>query len=346
MIIAVINHKGDESYNVMSSQLAFASSTGGLVFETRSDATLRVYASQWARWASWAEAHRFDALPANPCAVETYLSERVASGASAATVKIARAAISAVHRDAGQPDVTAGEGVKRVVSEVVRMAPRPHRQTAALTEDCLAAIRTTAVIPRIGPTGRRETETQAQIRGGVDIALVSVMRDGMLRRSEAAAVAWADIKYLGDGSGRLTIGGSEAGPAIHRAVEYLSRDTVAALRQIRPANPRGTDLVFGLSANQISRRIKAAAAAAGLVGEFSGDSPRLGMALDLAVAGCDMATAMAARRRVLPPIPAHCSRSEAAGCSPVAQYYGAPPRKADSPSDLHVGMDNERGGKT
>ena len=250
-----------------------------------------------------AESHGVDALPAGSLAVEIYLSERAESGASAATVRIARAAISAVHRDAGQPDPTAGEGVKRVLSEASRMADRRHRQTAALTRDCLAAIEATAAIPRIGPTGRRETEGQAEMRGKVDVALILVMRDGMLRRSEAAAVTWADIECSEDGSGRLTVGKSKTGPSGQRA-QYLGRATVAALNNIKPADPHFAGLVFDLSANQISRRIKAAAAAAGLDGEFSGDSPRVGMALDLAVAGCEMPTITT-------------------GGPKVAQYYGA-----------------------
>jgi len=40
--------------------------------------------------------------------------------------------------------------------------------------------------------------------------------------------------------------------------------------------------VFGLGGTQIQRRIAAAAAAAGLKGRFTGHSPRVGMAQDLA----------------------------------------------------------------
>ena len=36
-------------------------------------------------------------------------------------------------------------------------------------------------------------------------AFASVMRDAMLRRSEAAALEWADVELRPDGSGRLTI---------------------------------------------------------------------------------------------------------------------------------------------
>ena len=62
------------------------------------------------------------------------------------------------------------------------------RQAAALTEEGLAAIRATARLPRTGPRDRTERARTARLRGQVDIALVSVMRDAMLRRSEAAAL--------------------------------------------------------------------------------------------------------------------------------------------------------------
>ena len=67
------------------------------------------------------------------------------------------------------------------------------------------AIRATAAGPRAGPTGRTESPETARIRGAVDVALASVMRDAMLRRSEAAALEWADVELRPDGSGRLTI---------------------------------------------------------------------------------------------------------------------------------------------
>ena len=279
----------------MSTTSETSESTSALVDagrdHSRTNETRRVYACHWAQWTAWAEAHGVDPFPAAPEDIAAYLWERAESGISISTLRLARATISAVHRDAGRPDPTAGEVVRQVLSEASRVASRRHRQTAALTRDCLAAIETTASIPRISPTGRRETVGQAEMRGKVDVALISVMRDGMLRRSEAAVVTWADIERSEDGSGRLTVGKSNAGPSGQRA-QYLGRATVAALYDIRPADPRSTDLVFDLSANQISRRIKAAAAAAGLDGEFSGDSPRVGMALDLAVAGCKLPALM------------------------------------------------------
>ena len=64
-------------------------------------------------------------------------------------------------------------------------------------------------------------------RGLVDIALISVMRDGMLRRSEAAAIRWGDIATEDDGAGRLTVARSKTdqeGEGFHLGVTDAAPD--------------------------------------------------------------------------------------------------------------------------
>ena len=73
---------------------------------------------------------------------------------------------------------------------------RSPRQAAALTEEGLAAIRATAELPRTGPRGRTHRARTARRRGLVDIALVSVMRDAMLQRSEAARASGGSMSIL------------------------------------------------------------------------------------------------------------------------------------------------------
>ena len=69
----------------------------------------------------------------------------------------------------------------------------------------IAAIQATARIPRRGRGGRLETPETAEARARVDVALALTLRDGGLRVSEAAALAWDDVERWPDGSGRLTI---------------------------------------------------------------------------------------------------------------------------------------------
>ena len=65
-------------------------------------------------------------------------------------------------------------------------------------------IRLTAVQPRLRGRGL-ETEEQAAQRGKFDLALVVVLSDAGLRRSEAASLTWGDVQRWDDGSGRITV---------------------------------------------------------------------------------------------------------------------------------------------
>ena len=300
-----------------------SSRIGEALAQARSEETRRVYASQWGQWTTWVSARGISQAPADPVLVAAYLLDRAERGAKVATVRLAKTAISAYHRDAGLADPTANEGVKRVMAGLARMGARPQRQATALTSEGLAAIQATAYLPRTGPRGRRETQAQALARGTVDVAIAAVMRDGLLRRSEAAAITWADIEQAGDGSGRLTVNRSKTDQTAEGFVLYLGPVAMKALGVIRPAHLNPASPVFGLSPKQISRRIKAAAEAAGLEGAFSSHSARVGMARDLAASGCELPALMTAGRWTSSVMPARYTRAESAGRGAVARFYGA-----------------------
>ena len=154
------------------------------------------------------------------------------------------------------------------------------KQAEALTAESMAAIRATALFPRRG-RGGVETEGQARRRGLVDIALSGLMRDCLLRRSEAAEVRWGHITLDVDGTGRLVVGVSKTDQEGEGTLLFISSQTMNDLLAIRP---EGADdqLVFGLHPRSISRRIAAAAHAAGEVRAFRGHSARVGLARDLA----------------------------------------------------------------
>ena len=253
-----------------------------------------------------------------------YLLDRAESGASIATVKMARSALAAMHKDTGHPDPTDNEGVRRVLAGLSRTITRPQQQAAALTREVQVAIQATAAFPRLLPSGQLETPARARRRALMDIALVAVMRDGLLRRSEAAALTWGELKMAADGSGRLTVRNSKTDQTGEGSVLYLSPATMDALSQIRPAAPGPEHSVFGLSPRQINRRIAAAARAAGAQGDFAGHSPRVGMAIDLAASGCELPALMTAGRWESPTMPARYTRAEAAGRGAVARYYSRP----------------------
>ena len=124
-------------------------------------------------------------------------------------------------------------------------------------------LRLTAGKPR--PLGRgTETLPQAAARARFDVALVAVLSDGGLRRSEAAALTWGDVERWADGSGRITVVSSKTDVTAQGAVVAITPAAVKALDAIRSVGVAREEKVFGLSASQIARRVKALAKAAGL----------------------------------------------------------------------------------
>ena len=186
-------------------------------------------------FARWAGREGFSALPAKPETVAAYLAERAADGLSPASLRMDRAAIRHHHSEAGHANPADNEGVRRVMRGLTRRAAqegRTPRQAAALTAKALEAIRATAHLRRTGPGGRTEGARTARRRGRVDVALISVMRDAMLRRGEAAALTWADVEFRGDGSGRVTVRRSKSDQDGNGATLYVGRDAATELRSI------------------------------------------------------------------------------------------------------------------
>ena len=251
-----------------------------------SDNTRRVYGTQWRLFESWCGDVDLRSMPAEPLTVARYLAVRAGSGASIATLRLATSAIAKVHEWAGHDSPGRDRGVREALKGWGRRLARPQRQAGALTADVLAVIRLTAPKPR--PRGRGfETPEQAAERARFDLALVAVLSDGGLRRSEAAALTWGDAQRWDDGSGRITVIRSKTDAEAQGAVVAITPAAMKALDAIRPVGVGGAVKVFGLSESQIARRVKAVAKAAGLADWefFSGHSGRVGMARRMAQNG-------------------------------------------------------------
>ena len=291
-----------------------------------SPSTRRSYVTGWRDFSRWSFDEGVPALPVIPADVARYLEHLVEDrGRALASTRNRLAAISAVHRLAGHPDPAVRPVVKATLKRLAREHGKPRKQAQGLTAEALAAVKATAHIPRVrqGQRPGRESESRAERRALVDLALIQVMRDGLLRRSEAAALRWGNLEFRADGSGRLHMARSKTDQATAGTVLFLGPAAVEALLSIRPEELviDSTRSVFGLSASQIYRRIKAATQAASLGPGFSGHSMRVGMAQDLSAAGAELPELMTAGHWDSPAMPARYTEAQAAGRGAVAQYY-------------------------
>ena len=166
-----------------------------------SENTRRVYGAQWRIFIDWCGDVDLRSLPAQPLTGARYLAARAGEGASIATLRLATSAIAKVHAWAGHDSPGRDRGVREALKGWGRRLARPQRQAGALTADVLAVIRLTAPKPRARGRGF-ETAEQAAECARFDLALVAVLSDGGLRRSEAAALTWGDVQRWDDGSGR------------------------------------------------------------------------------------------------------------------------------------------------
>ena len=251
-----------------------------------SDNTQRVYGTQWRIFTGWCDEVELVSLPAQPLTVARYLAARAGSGASIATMRLATSAITKAHEWAGHESPCKDRGVRASLKGWGRRLAKPQRQAGALTADVLAVIRLTAVQPRLRGRGL-ETPEQAAVRARFDLALVAVLSDGGLRRSEASSLTWGDVQRWDDGSGRVTVVRSKTDVEAAGAVVAITPTAMKALDAIRPVGVGGEAKVFGLSESQIARRVKSIARAAGLSDWefFSGHSGRVGMARRMAQNG-------------------------------------------------------------
>ena len=284
----------------------------------------RAYLGHWTHFHSWAQEQGLDLPRGLEDALCDYLVRLAEDGKRMATIRQARAAIIKGADLAGWPK-PGGPGVAEMMRGLGRILRGAQRQAAPLHAEALAAIRATAFTCRRTRGGHTETAEYALRRGLVDVALASVMRDGLLRVSEAAALRWGDVELAGDGSGRIRIPESKTDQEAEGVLLYLGPAAVLALLAIRPEEAviNAVTPVFNLHPDTIRRRLQQAARAAGLPGwrDITGHSGRVGMARDLSAAGFALPELMTAGRWKSPRMPARYTERQAAGRGAVARCY-------------------------
>lgn len=281
------------------------------------------YRSYWRTWFIWCVNQGIDPLGATPRQLSVFLGEE-AERLAMKSVELYVAAIGCVYEVAtperGNParDVL----VSRKMKALKILYRKPPSQVAALTAEGFARIQATARRPKPW-----ETERQALVRGTTDLAIIGLMRDAMLRVSEAVAVTWADLEEAEDGSGRLYIAHSKTDQEGEGAVLFVSPQTMELLKQMREMVMEKAT-IFGINRNSMYLRVKEAAEYAGLEGRYGSHSMRIGMAQDLARANTSLPLLMQAGRWKRADGPVQYIRKIQAGHNAVAQWYDEHPGRA------------------
>ncbi|MYN67827.1 MAG: tyrosine-type recombinase/integrase [Acidobacteria bacterium] len=246
--------------------------------------TRSTYATQWNRFRAWCEERHVVPLDASPEEVAAYLHER-AKRAKRATVKLSASAVLASLRAAGRLGEPTMEHVVAetlgAINEQKRATPNwePRHPTALDHTTALAMMRAARRPQRRGRGW--ETESAAAARGRRDAAIVALAFGGGLRRSEIAALVWADITPEPHRKLRVRVRASQANARIdggdsRRLVGEFAQ-AAAALREATA--PAQTDRVVPLCAHQVNHRVQVLADALGLEG-VSTHSGRRGLAFE------------------------------------------------------------------
>ena len=286
---------------------------------TLAESTRQTYGKLWKYFCNWCQSKGTCPLPADPMVVQAYLTER-AQEVSMTMVLTATAAIREEHLSRNLPSPLQDPGVRRTIRNLRIRYPVFADQVTGITREEFSLIAAAAYDRR-----PHENAIQAQRRASTDIALIGVMRDAMLRRSEAAAARWMDMAVESNGTARLKIFRSKTdriGKSTVLFISEASRNSLETMLHYRHGNkPLPEDRIFQLGDRQISNRIKDAAAIASLSGRYRGHSPRIGMAMDLAMDDVELAGIMQSGRWERPETLVRYIRSIAAGKGAVARWY-------------------------
>ena len=278
--------------------------------------TRRAYAGALRRVDAWR-----GPAPLTDALLAAYLGAIFEAGRAPATAALVVAAVRFRAKLAGQP-APAGEATARVLGGFRRTAAdRGRGQAAPLRADGLAAILATAERPRTDGRGVESTTT-AHRRGRLDAVIAGLLFMGGLRRSEVAALRWADVTDARDGDGvLLTVRTSKTNQEGDAAdVRYLKNGAAKAIRTLRAADAAPTDRVIGLSPLQIQRRFTAAARAAGIEARVTAHSGRVGLASELTARGASTTEVMLAGNWKTARMVAHYSAGATAERGAVQKY--------------------------
>jgi site-specific recombinase XerD len=257
-----------------------------------SPSTIRAYRANFERFITFSGNHNQCALPADSQIVTKFIKELSDGRLKSASIRIAIASISAIHKLNQLTDPTTHPDVRIEMRRMHRKLGRESKQALGINMKTLEAMLNSA---------------DNSIIGLRDRALILIAYSGMCRRSELIALRVEDINYDNentmkiklrrsktdqDGRGRWLHINNEAQNAIE---DWLDASEIVSGKLFRGVR-KGNQLSGGLNSSQINRIYKKLARrariSADLIKNISGHSMRVGAAQDLLITGASFPVIM------------------------------------------------------
>ncbi len=252
-------------------------------------ATIRAYKSNFERFIEFCDLEKTCALPANHQCVANYIKNLSNGKLKSASIRIAVASISAIHRLNNYQDPTSHPNVKIELRRMHRSLGRESKQATGINDELLRSMLKT---------------TDNTLRGLRDKALLMTAYDSMCRRSELVSLLMEDAIIDGENKSiKIKLRRSKTDQDGMGKWLYLSDKTQnALLKWISAANlikgnlfrgiKRGQVITDNLSPAQVNRIFKLIATKSriddSIVKRISGHSMRVGAAQDLLISGTSL----------------------------------------------------------
>ena len=287
--------------------------------------TRKNYQRYWSHYKTWCKTRNQNPDDAGEGTLSLYLTQ-LARSIKPRALKNHLAAIRYCYKQLRPYDNPAlSPLVFSSMDAISRENPSAPTSKTGLRHEHYEKIKETAHVPRPW-----ERPHQTEIRAALDIALIGLMRDGLLRSCEVSKALWQHLERYEDENGRIAATlfipiskNDQIGNGNHT---WVSPETVEALNKMdqikrKHGKPPTDDRIFQLKRDAIVDHIQRACEFAGIPGSFAGHSPRIGMAEDLAIADTSQIKLSHAGRWENPTMPVHYTRRIEAAKGSVAQWH-------------------------
>lgn len=261
--------------------------------------TIRAYRANFRKFIDYCAKNHRIALPANGDSVAYYIQHLTQLGLKSASIRIAIAAISSIHKLNGMDDPVQRPLVKIEMRRMHRLLTKSSNQAYGINSILLERLIDSTDDSTLGLRNR---------------ALLKTAYDTMCRRSEIVSLRIEDVRHIevdGVTNYSIILRKSKTDQDAVGKHLHLSKKTAEALKAwlarikqnhgpiFRGITPAGT-ITSGLSEGQINRIYKGLARAAKIdqeiINGISGHSIRVGAAQDLVLSGASLPILMSAGR--------------------------------------------------